>query len=90
MEIAGPRSLPCLVFYYNADDRAYGLICSLPRLGAATEVEVIRHYELSSKLEKADGAPWSISERNRMEKEVAECENRRQALTSFILQRWIT
>jgi len=57
----------------------------LQRLEAATEAEMIRHYELLSKLEKADGAPWSTSERNRMEKEVAECENRRQALVLLLL-----
>lgn len=61
------------------------IFAQLQRLEAATEVETIRHYELANKLEKADGAPWSTSERSRMEKEAAECESRRQALVLLLL-----
>lgn len=71
--------------HLSISDRRTKISSMLQRLETATEMETIRHYELSSKLEKADGAPWSTSERNRMEKEVAECENRRQALVLLLL-----
>ena len=52
---------------------------------SATEMEIIRRYELAARLERADGAPWSVEERKKLEKEAETCENRRQALVLLLL-----
>ena len=52
---------------------------------SATEMEIIRRYELAARLERADGAPWSVEERKKLEKEAETCETRRQALVLLLL-----
>lgn len=57
----------------------------LQRLESATEMEILRRYELAARLDRPDGTPWSGDERQKLEKEVDLCEARRQALVLLLL-----
>ena len=57
----------------------------LQRLESATEMEILRRYELAARLDRPDGTHWSGDEKQKLEKEVEMCEARRQALVLLLL-----
>ena len=57
----------------------------LQRLESATEMEILRRYELAARLDRPDGTHWSGDEKQKLEKEVELCEARRQALVLLLL-----
>ena len=57
----------------------------LQRLESATEMEILRRYELAARLDRPDGSHWSGDEKQKLEKEVELCEARRQALVLLLL-----
>ena len=47
-------------------------------------MEIIRRYELDARLDRVDGTLFA-EEKQKLEKEVEACENRRQALVLLLL-----
>ncbi|XP_046441578.1 PDZ domain-containing protein 8-like isoform X1 [Daphnia pulex] len=71
--------------HLNSGQRRARITSMLQRLESATEMEILRRYELAARLDRPDGTPWSGDERQKLEKEVDLCEARRQALVLLLL-----
>ncbi|XP_057376466.1 PDZ domain-containing protein 8-like isoform X1 [Daphnia carinata] len=71
--------------HLNSGQRRNRISSMLQRLESATEMEILRRYELAARLDRPDGTPWSGDEKQKLEKEAELCEARRQALVLLLL-----